>query len=191
MTQDTWVIDYQTAFELAPVGMVLSSNRMIADCNLRLCEMFQADKAQLQGQSLKSLYPSQQEFERTGERIAPILNAHGHYRDDRVMRRFTGEVFWCHVTGRALNRDQPHQAGIWTFDELTPRKFTSVDLTPREREVAALLLGGLKTKEIARQMLLSPRTVEVYRASLMHKFSASSPADLVQKLLRIPAGVAV
>jgi DNA-binding CsgD family transcriptional regulator len=176
-------VSYQIAFDLAPIGLLLSTNRTITDCNLRLCEMFATQKSSLVGQSLKILYPSAAEFERTGARIAPLLNAHGAYRDDRVMKRFTGEIFWCHVSGRALNREAPHQAGIWCFEELSSRQFSGAELTPREREVAALLLNGLKTKEIARHLGLSPRTVEIYRASLMHKFKASSPADLVQKLL--------
>ena len=33
-------IDYRLAFDLAPVGMVLSRNRAIVDCNQRVCEMF-------------------------------------------------------------------------------------------------------------------------------------------------------
>ena len=176
-------VNYQIAFDLAPIGLLLSNNRTITDCNERLCEMFATQKSSLVGQSLKILYPSAAEFERTGARITPILNAHGAYSDDRVMKRFTGEVFWCHVSGRALNRQAPHEAGIWCFEELSSRQFSGAELTPREREVAALLLNGLKTKEIAKHLRLSPRTVEIYRASLMHKFKASSPADLVQKLL--------
>lgn len=176
-------VNYQIAFDLAPIGLLMSNNRTISDCNQRLCEMFATQKSSLVGQSLKILYPSAAEFERTGARIAPILNVQGAYSDDRVMKRFTGEVFWCHVSGRALNRQAPHEAGIWCFEELSSRRFSGAELTPREREVAALLLNGLKTKEIAKHLSLSPRTVEIYRASLMHKFKASSPADLVQKLL--------
>jgi PAS domain-containing protein len=33
-------IDYRQAFELAPIGLVLSRHRSIVDCNGRLCEMF-------------------------------------------------------------------------------------------------------------------------------------------------------
>ena len=53
--------------------------------------------------------------------MAPILNASGRYADDRIMKRAhgaRGEIFWCHVSGRALNREEPHEAGIWTFEDL-------------------------------------------------------------------------
>lgn len=177
--------DYKTAFDLAPVGLILSRNRIIIDCNQRLSEMFGASAEVLMGQSFSVLYPSHDEFERTGAKIAPILNAKGVYSDDRLMKRFSGEVFWCHVSGSALNRNDPHEAGIWSFEDLSSQRTVKADLTAREREVAALLLSGLKTKEIAKLILISPRTVEIYRANLMRKLKAISTADLVHKLMSL------
>lgn len=180
-------IDYRLAFDLAPVGLVLSSHRTMVDCNQAVCDMFGTSREQLVGQSFQILYPSADEYERTGARIAPILNTQGSYADDRVMKRvdgrFKGETFWCHVTGRALNRNDPHEAGIWTFEDLSARRPVKAELTPREREVAALVMNGLTAKGIAKVLGISPRTVEIYRAKLMRKYEASTSADLVHKLM--------
>lgn len=180
-------INYRLAFELAPVGLALSSNRTIMDCNQRLCDMFGTSRTQLVGQSFQLLYPSLDEYERAGARIAPILNLSGTYADDRIMKRvdgrFKGEAFWCHVTGRALNRTVPHEAGIWCFEDLSARRPVTAELTGREREVAANLMQGLTSKEIGKVLSLSPRTVEIYRARLMRKYTASTTADLVHKLM--------
>ena len=180
-------VDYQLAFDLAPIGLVLSRNRAIVDCNQHVCEMFGAARDQLVGQSFKVLYPSAAEYERIGARLIPILNANGVYADDRIMKRVDGrfkdETFWCHVTGRTLNRDAPHEAGIWTFEDLSSRRPVTAELTAREREVAAHLMDGLTSKEIGRALSISHRTVEVYRARLMRKYKASTTADLVHKLL--------
>jgi PAS domain S-box-containing protein len=179
--------DYKLAFDLAPVGLVLSRERVMLDCNQRVCEMFGAQREQLIGQSFRILYPSADEYERMGERLTPILNAKGVYGDDRIMRRvggpFAGETFWCHVTGRALNRQAPHEAGIWSFEDLSERRPVTADLTPREREVAAHLMEGMTSKTIGRALGISHRTVEIYRARLMRKYSASTTADLVHKLM--------
>jgi len=180
-------IDYHLAFDLAPVGLVLSRNRTIVDCNQHFCEMFGTTPERLTGQSFQVLYPSADEFERTGARIAPILNRNGTYSDDRIMKRvdgrFKGETFWCHVTGRALNRESPHEAGIWTFEDLSASRAVKTGLTAREREVAAHLMDGLTSKQIGRALGISHRTVEVYRARLMRKYKASTTADLAHKLL--------
>jgi PAS domain S-box-containing protein len=180
-------IDYQLAFDLAPVGLVLSRDRIMVDCNQRLCEMFGATRTQLTGQSFQVLYPSADEFERTGARIAPVLGRGGTYADNRIMRRFDGrfkgETFWCHVTGRALQQDAPHAAGIWSFEDLGSSRPVKAELTAREREVAALLLEGLTAKEMGRALAISHRTVEIYRARLLRKFKASTTGELVRKLV--------
>ncbi|WP_287952605.1 PAS and helix-turn-helix domain-containing protein [Diaphorobacter sp.] len=177
------VADYRLAFEMAPVGLVISRNRTMVDCNRHVCEMFGASRELLIGQSFQVLYPSPDEYERLGARMAPILNARGHYADNRIMKRANGETFWCHVSGRALDRNDPHASGIWSFEDLSAQRPVRAELTAREREVAARLLDGMTSKEIGRALDISHRTVEIYRARLMRKYGASTAADLVQKLL--------
>lgn len=181
-------LDYRTAFELAPIGLVISRNRLMVDCNRQVLEMFGATREALIGHSFELLYPTPGEFERTGARIAASLNTSGWYADERVMKRVggaqRGELFWCHVSGRALDPSAPHAAGIWSFEDLSSRRRVGIELTPREREIAALLIEGLTSKLIGKRLGISPRTVDVYRARLMQKYRASTTPELVQKLLR-------
>lgn len=181
-------IDYRLAFDLAPVGLALSRQRTMVDCNQALCEMFGTTRDQLVGQSFRILYPSADEYERTGARIEPIIKRGAStYADERIMQRvdgrLKGETFWCHVTGRALNPADPHAAGIWTFEDLSARRPVGAALTPREREVAACLMDGLTSKEIGKQLGISHRTVEIHRARLMRKYQAHSTPDLVHRLI--------
>lgn len=53
-------------------------------------------------------------------------------------------------------------------------------LTAREREVLDLLVAGQSSKEIAGQLGISPRTVDVHRAHIMDKAKVHSIADLVR-----------
>lgn len=187
-------LDHRIAFELAPVGLVMSRERLMIDVNGELLKMFGATREMLVGRSFELLYPSAVEFERTGERIAASIAAQldrtGRYSDERVMKRLggaggavAGELFWCHVSGRALDPLNPHAAGIWAFEDLSSRRVLRVEFTPREREIAALLIDGLTSKGIGRKLGVSPRTVDVYRARLMRKTGASTTAELVHKLL--------
>lgn len=181
------LLDYRSAFELAPIGLVLSRQRLMIDCNQELLAMFGAERGQLIGRSFEVLYPSPAEFLRTGERIVAALDGQGRYADERVMRRVAGaragELFWCHVSGRALDARQPHAAGIWAFEDLSHRRRLKLELTAREREIAALLIEGLTSKLIGRRLQISPRTVDVYRARLMRKTGAATTPELVNKLL--------
>ena len=180
-------IDYRLAFDLAPVGLALSRQRTMVDCNQALCDMFGATREQLVGESFRILYPSTAEYERTGARITPLMGSGGTYADNRIMKRvggrLQGETFWCHVTGRALQPDSPHAAGIWSFEDLSSSRTVKAELTPREREVAAFLMDGLTSKQIGKALAISHRTVEIYRARLMRKYGAHSTPDLVHRLL--------
>ena len=53
-------------------------------------------------------------------------------------------------------------------------------LTRREAEVMDLVIAGRSNKEIARDLAISPKTVEVHRANVMKKMQADSLADLVR-----------
>ena len=60
-------------------------------------------------------------------------------------------------------------------------------LSRREREVLDWLSEGSSNKAIARELEISPRTVEIHRANMMTKLGASHPADAVR--LCIEAGL--
>jgi FixJ family two-component response regulator len=53
-------------------------------------------------------------------------------------------------------------------------------LTPREREVIALVTAGLMNKQIAAELGVSEITVKIHRGHVMKKMKASSLADLVR-----------
>ena len=56
-------------------------------------------------------------------------------------------------------------------------------LSPRERDVLGGLVAGRANKQIAFELGISPRTVEIYRANLMDKMQAGSLSDLVRMAL--------
>jgi two-component system, LuxR family, response regulator FixJ len=56
-------------------------------------------------------------------------------------------------------------------------------LTARERQVLELVVAGASNKMIASSLGISPRTVEIYRASVMSKMRADSLSELVRMTL--------
>ncbi|MXO57589.1 response regulator transcription factor [Pontixanthobacter gangjinensis] len=60
-------------------------------------------------------------------------------------------------------------------------------LSNREREVLDWLTKGLSNKAIARELDISPRTVEIHRAKMMSKLGAHHPAEAVR--LRMEAQI--
>ncbi|MBI5897002.1 MAG: response regulator transcription factor [Desulfobacterales bacterium] len=82
----------------------------------------------------------------------------------------------------ALGRDR-RQRRERTEREALARRFQS--LTPREREVMALVVGGLPNKQIAFDLGASEKTVKIHRGRVMEKMKAHSVADLVRAAQKI------
>jgi two-component system response regulator FixJ len=56
-------------------------------------------------------------------------------------------------------------------------------LTPREREVLALIAASATNKEAALNLGISQRTVEIHRAHIMNKLGAKNSVDLARKVM--------
>lgn len=183
----TQPVDFQEAFMHAPVGQAIGHDRVIAACNHAFSAAFRAPIRELLGKTFQALYPTQEDFERTGRRIAPILGRHGSYSDDRIMKRADGELFWVHVSGATLSPADPFAVTLWAFTDLSTQRKTSSSLrgsmTPRERDIAALFTQGRTAKEIGKDLDISHRTVDIYRTRLLRKYAVSSTTELVKKLL--------
>ena len=67
------------------------------------------------------------------------------------------------------NREKAEEAGL-----------RIASLTPRERDVLEGLALGLPNKTIAYDLGLSPRTVEIHRANLMHKLGVHSLSEALR-----------
>lgn len=61
-------------------------------------------------------------------------------------------------------------------------------LTAREREVLDLVIEGISTKEMARRLTISPRTVEVHRSRIMRKMAMKSLRDTLRIALALRGG---
>jgi two-component system, LuxR family, response regulator FixJ len=82
----------------------------------------------------------------------------------------------------ALKQDAENRAAVEKHADLRKR---SESLTPREREVMALVVDGKANKVIAIDLGLSERTVEIHRANVMEKMGARSVAHLVKMNLTL------
>lgn len=57
-------------------------------------------------------------------------------------------------------------------------------LSPREREIFHLLAGGMQNSAIAKQLYISPRTVETHRARVVRKLGLHSNAELIRYAIK-------
>lgn len=88
-----------------------------------------------------------------------------------------GEVFlYPHAAKRLLQRYRAVESG----DENDPL----ARLTPRERAVLSLTAEGYSSSEIGEQLIISPKTVDTYRARITEKLGFHHRSELVRFALR-------
>lgn len=173
-------------FDKAPVGLVLTEDRVIHACNDTFCQMVGYAKPALLGQSFRLFYQNDGAFEQIRNIGLNHLMEKGNYSDERLVRHKDGSQFWCRFRAITLTPDQPLARTILSFAHI-PEQIPGTSLTRRERQVVGLLSKGMTSKEIARNLSLSPRTIEDYRTTLRKKFGAKNTTELLSQLMRLEA----
>lgn len=171
------------AFNFAPIGIVLTHDRMIQACNNTFADLSGYSRDILLGQSFRLFYRSDAEFSQVRDIGLKQLKARGDYVDERMLRRRDGSTLWCRFRARTLTPKDPIAQMVLSFAPIESSPIHP-SLTPRERDVLTWLAQGMTSKEIARQLDLSPRTVEDVRARLLRKFDVPNASRLLAKISR-------
>lgn len=115
-----------------------------------------------------------------------VLTAHGDVATARAalkngafdfLEKPIDDALLIEVLGNALRVDRERRSAV------TTRAFVSARferLTEREREILALITAGHQNREVAAQLGISPRTVEVHKARIMEKLGCRSLAELIR-----------
>lgn len=176
--------DYERlAFLHAPDATLILADRVILRASFRVEAVFGWTPRELEGQSIRVLYPGQTDYELIGERARKAMLAAVVFRDERFMRRKDGQVVWMEGHGTGLDQEDPQRLAIWTYRPLDGAPGPGGTLTPTEKRIARYLVNGFTSKEIALAMGSSPRTVEVHRANMIRKMQVRNSFELVSRLL--------
>lgn len=118
----------------------------------------------------------------------PVIMMTGHGSIDLCRRAFKNGAFefltkpidadlLIETVSAALEQQKHNQQQRESQIDLLAKLST---LSAREQEVMALIMQGKSNKEMARDLSLSPRTVEAHRASLFARLEINSLAKLIK-----------
>ena len=124
--------------------------------------------------------------ERQVEVPVVVLTAHGNVATARAalkngafdfLEKPIDDVMLIGVLRNALRADRERRAAATLRSSADAR---IERLTGREREILVLIAAGHQNREIATQLGISPRTVEVHKARIMEKLECDSLAELIR-----------
>jgi two-component system response regulator FixJ len=124
--------------------------------------------------------------ERRMEVPVVVLTAHGDVATARAalkngafdfLEKPVDDAMLLDVLHNALRADRARRLAV-TERSSTEQRLEH--LTDREREILALIAAGHQNREIAAQLGISPRTVEVHKARIMEKLECRSLAELIR-----------
>ena len=168
------------AFDAAPIGIVLTEQRVIRCCNPPFASVLGYRVEDLLGQSFRILYGSDEEFEDIRDVGLIPLQETGQYTDERLVRHRAGHGIWCRFRARTLVPQAPLERVVMSFAPIKDAE--PIRLSKRERQVLELMNRRLTSKEIAHHLRLSPRTIDDVRSRLIKRFGVRRAQDLLGRL---------
>jgi FixJ family two-component response regulator len=169
-----------TAFASA-TEFLASPGTEAAACVVSDLRMPEVNGLQLQ-EALRSKIPSVSMVFITGHGDIPAtVSAMKAGAVDFLEKPVKGSVL-LEAIGRAIERSNQLKAVSAEIDQLQVRY---EQLTPREREVCALVSAGLLNKQVGAELAVTEKTVKEHRGRVMRKMKAESLADLVMMAERL------
>ncbi|QBE62025.1 EAL domain-containing protein [Pseudoduganella lutea] len=103
-------------------GVMFVRHRTIMSVNRRCEELFGYEPGDMVGKSTAIVFPTSFDFEAAGVRQYPTLGQGDYFNEERRYRRRDGTLFWCMVSGCAIDQHRPNDGSIWVYADITARK---------------------------------------------------------------------
>ncbi|WP_338759152.1 EAL domain-containing protein [Massilia sp. METH4] len=103
-------------------GVMFVRHRTIMSVNRRCEELFGYEPGEMVGKSTAIVFPTSFDFEAAGVRQYPSLGQGEYFSEERHYRRRDGTLFWCMVSGCAIDQNRPNEGSIWVYADITARK---------------------------------------------------------------------
>jgi PAS domain S-box-containing protein len=151
----------QTAIlEAATSGIAFVKDRVIVRGNARLDELFGLERGEQIGQPTRMWYPDDASHAAGGKAVYEhIARGESHHREQQLMRK-GGELFWCRLSGRAVDARDLSQGTVWMLEDVTQYK-AAAEALRRAHELVRHTFGRYVSEEVAESLLRAPESLDL------------------------------
>lgn len=103
------------------VGISYMQHRRFLWANARMAEIFGYAPGELDGQLVRQLYATQEDYDDVG-RLMSASPVDGFVTHERGMACKDGSLIWCRISGRVLQRSVPSSPSVWVVQDLSDKK---------------------------------------------------------------------
>jgi two-component system, cell cycle sensor histidine kinase and response regulator CckA len=114
--------EQRTILDTVSAGICHLKNGRIQWVNHAFESIFGLASEELCGQDIARFYAYPEDHDRVSRDGRECLSAGVVYETEVLLRRKSGEFFWCHVAGRAVNPQQTDESSIWVLQDIASRK---------------------------------------------------------------------
>lgn len=113
----------------AMVGIAFLRDRQFVRVNEKFEELFGYAREDIEGQSTQCLYLNVAAYEQFGLEAYNQLASGDSYEAQLEMVRSDGQIFWCGISGKAVDAESPQAGTIWLFEDITTQRQNEENLT--------------------------------------------------------------
>ena len=110
---------FQAILDNASVGIVITRQGILEVVGRQACQMLGYSAEELQGRPARTLYASDEDYVRLGERVQAQFVAHGAFDGDVCFMRKDGSPVWARVQGRGVRAHDMAGGTVWILEDLT------------------------------------------------------------------------
>jgi PAS domain S-box-containing protein len=184
------LMEREIILKSALVGISFAANRCHMWVNDTFARMLGYEKDELMGHSSLLHFIDRESWDAFGAEAYPILASGRPFLTERQFKRKDGSLFWCQVSGNAVDPNDLSKGTIWTNVDITERKRADEEIRKaleKERE-----LNELKSRFVAMTSheFRTPLATILSSAELLEHYGARLPPE-EQKDLHLSVRTAV
>ncbi|MCC2656790.1 MAG: tcs2 [Panacagrimonas sp.] len=112
---------YEQVFDNALVGICFMQHRRFLRVNARMEEMLGYQSGEMLGQSVRTVYARQEDFDEVG-RVIESFPTTNRYVHERPLVAKDGSLLWCLISGRMIDPRDPDSSSVWVVQDMTAKK---------------------------------------------------------------------
>lgn len=170
---------HEMVLENTIVGVSYMIDRRLVWSNARMAEIFGYEVGELDNESVRILYATQEDYDEVGRTFSKINN-YEFYTHERQLVTKDGSLIWCRVSGRLVEWADLNGPSVWVVQDFTESKRAKDQLKRTnerlEQTVARRTVNLRRTNEALRAevklrhvaQLASTKNHQKYRALFRH-----------------------